>query len=238
MKEASPDDSDAQRRLNDIGQLASSTGHHVINAFAAIVSQAELLRMMEVANSPISIQPDRLADSIIRTALDASNVARRMIDYSRLATAFQPEPVVLDRLIRELVEQRRAQAPAGVAFKLELAPVPTINGSRPQLRAMLDLMIDNAIEALPSGQGTITLSTTRDERGWVTLEVRDTGAGMTSTEQERAVEPFFTTKAGRLGVGLSIAHGIWRRHRGTIALQSVPGQGTVLRLRIEPRNHD
>ena len=51
---------------------------------------------------------------------------------------------------------------------------------------------------------------------------------------ERAIEPFFSTKPGQLGVGLSIANGIWRRHRGTLSLKSQPGEGTTVRLCVEP----
>ncbi len=57
---------------------------------------------------------------------------------------------------------------------------------------------------------------------------------MPAQVQERAVEPFFTTKSGHAGVGLSIANGIWRRHRGTLALQSQTGEGTRVRLCVEP----
>jgi C4-dicarboxylate-specific signal transduction histidine kinase len=50
----------------------------------------------------------------------------------------------------------------------------------------------------------------------------------------RAIEPFFSTKPGRLGVGLTIANGIWRRHRGTLSLKSQPEDGTSIRLCVEP----
>jgi two-component system NtrC family sensor kinase len=73
-----------------------------------------------------------------------------------------------------------------------------------------------------------------DQRGWVALEVADTGKGMRPEDLERAVEPFFTTKNGHLGVGLSVANGIWRRHRGTLSIHSKINEGTTLRLCVEP----
>ena len=57
---------------------------------------------------------------------------------------------------------------------------------------------------------------------------------MDSETQVRAVEPFFSTKPGHLGVGLSIANGIWRRHRGTLSIRTQPGEGTSARLCVEP----
>ena len=99
---------------------------------------------------------------------------------------------------------------------------------------MLGHLIDNAYEAMPGRKGTIALAPSTDARGWVVLELRDTGRGMDDETLVRAVEPFFSTKPGHLGVGLSIANGIWRRHRGTLSIRSQPGEGTAVRLCVEP----
>ncbi len=99
---------------------------------------------------------------------------------------------------------------------------------------MLGHLIANAYEAMPPGGGTVAVSTSTDARGWVVLELRDTGQGMDPETHVRAVEPFFSTKPGHLGVGLSIANGIWRRHRGTLSIRSQPGEGTQVRLCVEP----
>jgi signal transduction histidine kinase len=224
--------SDVIVQFNELGQLAAGVGHHVINAFSAIVSNAEILRLMDQA--PGRIDPTLLADVIVKTAVEASAVARRLIDYSRTATAIGGGTVGLDRLAADLVDEERYKAPASVKWVAEIEPVPVIQGDEIQLRAMLGHLIANAYDALPPSGGTITLSTGRDERGWVVVEVRDTGHGLAVHTLERAVEPFFTTKAGHFGVGLSIANGIWRRHRGTLALRSQPGVGTTVRLCVEP----
>lgn len=219
-------------QFNELGQLASGVGHHVINAFSAIVSNAELLRLS--AKLPNPVDPLAVADTIIRTALDASTVARRLIDFSRMATAFSGEPIALDRLAASVAEAERGLQRPGISWSTELQPVPPISGDETQLRAMIGHLITNAREAMPPSGGTIALATSCDERGWVVLEVRDTGRGMLPHAQERAVEPFFTTKGGHVGVGLSIAHGIWRRHGGTLAIRSQPGEGTRVRLFVEP----
>jgi two-component system NtrC family sensor kinase len=121
-----------------------------------------------------------------------------------------------------------------VVWETNLAPIPPIRGHTTQLRAMLGHLIANAYEAMPERKGTIRLTTGTDTRGWVVLELRDSGQGMEGEILQRAVEPFFSTKNGRLGVGLSIANGIWRRHRGTLSILSRPGEGTTLRLCVEP----
>jgi signal transduction histidine kinase len=219
-------------RLTDLGHLGSAVGHHVINAFSAVVSNAEILRLMAEAGS--EFDPIAVADQIIRSALDASGVARRLIDYTRPITAVGDTPVSLHQLAAEVIEAEKALGPPGIAWAAELKAVPTIWGHDARLREMLRLLIANAREALPPSGGEITVATSQDDRGWVVLEVRDTGVGMPTDVQERAVEPFFTTKPGHMGVGLPIANGIWRRHRGTLALRSRPGEGTHVRLCVEP----
>ena len=229
----SHDDSpDVSQRYNALGQLAAGVGHHVINAFSAIVSNAEILRL--TAQLPNAADPAVVADLIVKTAVEASAVARRLIDYSRAATATGTQLIALDRLAGDLVDAERALEDARITWKSDLRPVPPIRGDELQLRMMLDLLVANAREALPESGGTIALATGQDDRGWVFLEVRDSGSGLAPEVQERAVEPFFSTKPGHLGVGLSIANGIWRRHRGTLAVRGRPGEGARVRLCVEP----
>lgn len=183
-----------------------------------------------------------LAETVIRTALDAATVARRLIDYTRSVTALDPpsagappEEVALDRLVAEVVrdEQERGAHP-GVMWHANLRSIPLIKGHAGQLRGMIRHLLQNAYEAMPDERGTITVSTATDDRGWAVLELRDSGRGMTPDVLERAVEPFYTTKPGHMGVGLSIANGVWRRHRGTLSVRGAPGEGSLVRLCVEP----
>jgi two-component system NtrC family sensor kinase len=226
-------------RLIDLGHLSSGIGHHVINAFSAIVSNAELLRLERPM--PGIADPVVLAETIIKTALDASTVARRLIDYTRSVTsietdraAFQPDTLSLEDIVAETMAEEQAAARPDIRWESNLSKVPPIKGHRVQLRSMLSYILENAYEAIPPSGGTIAVSTSTDSRGWVAIEIRDTGRGMDTPTLERASEPFFSTKPGHLGVGLSIANGIWRRHRGTLAIQSYPTEGTRLRLCVEP----
>ena len=236
---AENDTSDALERLIDLGHLSSGVGHHVINAFSAIVSNAELLRL----DPPLATfaDPAVLAETIIKAALEASTVARRLIDYTRTVTsiepdraAFEPETVALDRLVADVIAGERQSGRSGLEWETDLTPIRPIRGHGVQLRAMIGHLLRNAYEALPPRGGTVRVSTSTDSRGWNVLEVRDGGIGMEARTLERAVEPFFSTKPGHLGVGLSIANGIWRRHRGTLSIVSQPGDGTRVRLCVEP----
>lgn len=222
---------DTLEQFNELGQLAAGVGHHVINAFAAIVSNAEILRL--IPRSPRPIDPVAIAELIIQTAVDASGVARRLIDFSRVATATGELRVELADIAAGVVDHHREHGLDRIHIETELTEVPTIRGHAVQLAAMIGHLLDNAREAIGDDAGTITVRTGFDHRGWVCLEVTDTGRGMSAREKERALEPFFTTKNGHLGVGLSIANGIWRRHHGTVEIVSRPDEGTALRFCVE-----
>ena len=79
-----PDRGKSVATVTELGHLASGVGHHVINAFSAVVSNAEILRLK--LSLPDPPDPTVMADAIIRTALDASAVARRLIDVTRPLT--------------------------------------------------------------------------------------------------------------------------------------------------------
>jgi signal transduction histidine kinase len=227
-----PDRGKAAATLAELGHLASGVGHHVINAFSAVVSNAEILRIRMALPDPPD--PIALADAIIRTSLEASAVARRLIDVTRPLTGVGTDELALDALVADYIDERRAEGIEGVAWAVAAASVPPIQGDAEQIRSLLDHLTTNAIESAGRDKVEVSLTTSVDSRGWVVLEVQDTARGMAPEVLERAVEPFFSTKAGHLGVGLSIANGIWRRHRGTLSVRSQPGEGTSVRLCVEP----
>jgi len=232
------DDSEA---FNDLGHLSAAVGHHVINAFSAVVSNAEMIRSRCSLGGANQTDFEALATSIVEAALGASQVARRLIDWTRRLTAIEtqtpgsaPPWVDINQLIQEFVEFQRANNPLNVEWQLDLGPVPSIIGDRVQLRSMFDHLIRNAGEALTEGSGRVRFSTLVDGRNWLVIEVRDSGCGMSPETLKRATEPFFSTKSGHDGVGLTIAQANWRRHRGAVSIESTPGQGTIIRLALGP----
>jgi two-component system, NtrC family, sensor kinase len=232
--------SDDAKKLGELGYLCSAVSHHVINAFSSIVSNAEFIRSQGEDN-PDASELELSGSAIVETALDASKVARKLIDWARRATAVDGDqagaesPTVdLDRLVRDELESERTTAPSRVDWVLNLGSVPPIPGNAGGLKAMLGYLLQNARESLPDGAGTIEVSTYIDPRNWLVLAIRDTGCGMSPDVLKRATEPFFSTKPDRSGVGLTIAQGVWRRHRGSLSIDSRPGLGTTIRLSIGP----
>jgi CheY-like chemotaxis protein len=92
-------------------------------------------------------------------------------------------------------------------------------------------MIFNAIEAMPEG-GKLTFKT-EEASGWVCLSVSDTGLGMSDDVKARIFDPFFTTKGVKgTGLGMSVSYGIIRGHNGEINVESHPGQGTTMLIKL------
>jgi signal transduction histidine kinase len=100
-----------------------------------------------------------------------------------------------------------------------------------QFKQVMLNLLNNAVQAMPQG-GTLTISLgtqTRDERGGVWVQVRDTGVGIPVENLERIFEPFFTTKspAEGTGLGLAVSYRIVHEHDGVIEVASQVGHGTT-----------
>lgn len=225
-----------------LGYLAATVVHQVINSFSTIVSQAEILKAIAAAGGDDGAPTAAGADVVIRAALAGSTVARKLADYSRKLTAVGPdgaaERVDLNQLVAERVDAWSERAGANVRIAAELAEKAEMLGVAPHLRFMLDSLIANAIEALPPEGGGVAVSTAVDPSGWLILEVRDSGLGMTDEVLRHALEPFYTTKPDRPGLGLALARGVWRAHRGAFSIESNPGRGAVVRLTCPPWRPD
>src|SRR5207245_9342916 len=97
------------------------------------------------------------------------------------------------------------------------------------LREALMNLVFNAVDALPLG-GAIDL-VARHEAAHIVIEVTDSGVGIPPQVKTRIFEPFFSTKGERgTGLGLAQVFGIVEQHRGEVAVESTPGQGTTVRL--------
>ena len=174
--------------------------------------------------------------------MDAADIMRRVKSFTEATTLSDAMPLDLNRLVRDLLNARATPwAPLVSAGTIEVAFEPgeisEVLALPAPLREVLVALILNAVEALPAG-GRIALRT------WATPEavycaVADSGKGLSDEVRHRALEPFFTTKGPRhQGLGLSMAYGIIRRHRGELEIPRDEGQGGIVTFHLPPHRHN
>ena len=229
-----------QERLRALGTMASGIAHDFNNALSPILGYTELLLgRTEILNDKEKVT--RYLESMNTAAKDATQVVSRMRDFYRhrdeKTDAFVPvnlNAVVANAISLSQPRWKDMVSSKGIDIRLatELASdPPAVLGNDAELRTALTNLIFNAVDAMPEG-GTLTLSTRLAQEEAV-IEVSDTGMGMTNEVKARALEPFFTTKAGSgTGLGLASVFGTMQRHGGTIDIQSAPGEGTTVILRF------
>ncbi len=217
-------------KLAVIGQLASSLAHELNNPLQAIQSGLGLaLVELEGGES----QRARSDLQIIQQELERIDaIFRQMMDFYR-PVSFDNAPLDLNAICeaaRILMHKRLAEA--GVALHLDLVQrLPRTCGDSNQIKQVLLNLMLNAVDAMPSEGGNITLRTEAHD-GLACLSVIDDGSGITPEHQTRLFEPLFTTKTRGLGLGLAISQEIAQRHQGEIVVQSRPGGGSIFTLKL------
>jgi len=116
----------------------------------------------------------------------------------------------------------------GHTINKHFTELPPVTCSPSQINQVFLNLISNAAQSIEGGPGVITLTTRREGRDYVAVEVSDNGKGISPEVLPKIFDPFFTTKeVGRgTGLGLSIAYKIVQHHGGTITVDSAVGVGT------------
>jgi signal transduction histidine kinase len=173
-----------------------------------------------------------------RHAQRVARIAQGLLSFARQAPGEgRRAPVDLNTLVEDtllLIEKQVVKG--GIAVKRTLDPgLPQVWGDENALQQVLMNLLTNARDALGAG-GEIGIETgiAPGEAEAVRLVVRDTGPGIPPDVLPRIFDPFFTTKPSGTGLGLSVSYGIVRDHKGTLEVESRPGEGTAFILTLAP----
>ncbi len=222
------DEIEMSRRLSASGRLTRGVAHEVKNPINAIVLHLHLLQ-----NKLQQLEPGtrRHLDIIGSEIHRLDRVVQILVDFTR-PRDLKLEEADLRRLLDEVATLAAPDAAQhGVTVVRHLPPQPLL------VKADLDFMkqailnvVINGIQAMSAG-GQLTISARRDE-GFVTMEIRDTGAGIPKEAQEKIFELYFTTKKDGSGIGLAQTYQIMQWHYGSVDFETAEGQGTTFRLRL------
>ena len=215
-------------RMRALGEMARGIAHDFNNALNAILGQTGVLGALVGANPDAASALERLR----KVALDGAATIRRVQEFSGARRDRDFERVDLGRLVHVVGDELRARAPAGVRVDVSVGARRAVDGNAEELGELVRVVVENALEAMPDG-GALALSVGPAGDDSVALTVVDDGVGMPPGVVRRALDPFFTTKGSRKkGLGLALAYGVVTRHGGVVELDSEPGRGTRVVVRL------
>ncbi len=226
-------------KMSALGQLAAGVSHEIRNPLNIIGGSIYFLRD-HIDDAPRAKVRDYL-EHMEAEVRRASDLLGKLIDFAR------PEPRSSAPTDVNAVVKRALPLIATVAAArtIEVSPslradLPPVDGSASELQQVVVNLLLNACQAFDgAGGGRIDVRTFVEPPGaglgggaGVRIEVEDTGRGIDPEDLKRIFEPFFTRREGGTGLGLYTSYGIVERHEGRIELESEPGRGTRISVRL------
>ncbi len=225
-------------RLADVGHLAAGVAHEINTPLASIALRAEsLLRSADdpsLRDVPAFGNFPRYLKTIEDEVFRCKKIIKALLEFSARQ---QPEkrPLNLNPVVEsatDLVEHQARLAQVRVEKRLA-EDLPSVPADRAQIQQVLVALLMNALDAVRAG-GRITVVSATSPPGHVILSVEDDGVGIPPEIRDKIWSPFFSTKPfpQGTGLGLAICHGIVTAHGGAIDVDSEPGKGTRMRIRL------
>ncbi|EMI43531.1 two-component system sensor histidine kinase NtrB [Rhodopirellula sp. SWK7] len=233
-----------KEKLATLGQVAGGIAHEIRNPLNAVKTSAYFLQHAR------SLSPEKLTEHLQRIDRQVSvidNVISALTDVVRM-----PAPQCMPCPLKEMIDAAIEASSLGDSIQIDnrvADTLPPVFADQNQVPIAFQNLIRNARDAMPSG-GRLTLDAEIiDSDGNVETEpntvaedsketradgsskkmsvtIADTGSGIDSERLSRIMEPFFSTKARGMGLGLAITKTIVEKNNGTIAVESTLGQGT------------
>jgi signal transduction histidine kinase len=216
------------RRMENVGRLTGGLAHD-FNALLGVMTGA-LDMMLRQADDPVRVR--RIGQAALTAGQKGELLTRRLTAFSQ----GDDEPVlrVLDAgvLLRGMESRLRAMAGPGVDLMIEGPAVDAPVRLDPvAFEGAVSGLTRNAVDAV-DGQGSVAVRLEVLPEGGVRLSVRDSGPGMDRDLAARAVEPFFTTRDGAAGLGLSQVYAFSRQSDGVLSIDSAPGEGAEVSITL------
>jgi signal transduction histidine kinase len=235
-------------KMTAVGQLVQGLAHEMNTPLNVVTSNMSVLSRYTTTLSTIARGstnatadddldfiledlPALIEDSTTATQQVAA-IVRSMGSLARHDRGSEA-PVALDETIEAALTLASNSLKKNAHLVRKLAPVPAVLGHSTELIEVFVHLLINAAQALEERSGTVTVETLY-AAPWVIVRIADSGEGIAPGVQQRVFDPFFSTRAtGRgMGMGLAVSRGIVSRHGGDISLESTPGAGTTLTVRL------
>ena len=217
-----------QERIAALGRAAAQVAHEVKNPLAGLLLYS--LHLKGKATN-FSESETYLVDKIVETINHLINRVEQIMGYARPVSLTLRSGNV-SQFVNDILELVRPQLTANkVEVRLSLGQQPAYAMvDESSMRGALMNLILNAIEAMSEG-GTLHIAIDQTDE-MLRLEITDTGPGIGEEEAKKIFEPFYTTKAQGLGLGMPYAKRIIDQHGGTLSLNSHRGEGTTISVTL------
>ena len=215
-------------KLAALGQLAAGIAHEIRNPLTSI----NILIHSLTENLPSGNTHREDLKVIEEEILRINEIVDQFLRFAKPASPLF-EKTDLIPIFEEILQLLRPQIERGkITVKKELEPLPLITVDKEQIKQVILNLLMNAIQAMPAGGELSTNGRFSKDGYWVELTIQDSGLGIPPEDMDKLFNPFFSTKEGGIGLGLSIAHRIIDQHHGKIEVESNPGKGTLFTISL------
>ena len=225
-------------RVAAMGQLSASIAHEISQPLGAALSYANAASHWLDAQPPAVEEVRRALDFIVKSGVRASEVVDRIRALVKKAPPRTDKLEINEAVLEVIGLTRNEMAKNGISVRTQLAEsLPAIQGDRVQLQQVILNLLINAMEAMNAmseGPRDLLISTAKTDSEGVLVAVRDSGPGLAPESVERLFEPFYTTKPGGLGMGLSICRSIIESHHGRLWATANTPHGAVFQFNLPP----
>ena len=229
-------------RLATMGELTASIAHEVSQPIAGASMNADAA-LHFLNRNPADVGRARDALGYIVNDTDrARDIIERIRDLIKKAPP-QKDRLDINKAIQDVIELARSEAVKNdVSMLTELGDgLPLVEGDRVQLQQVILNLIVNAIQAMGTvtkGSRNVLITTAPAEPDGIIVAVKDSGPGLAPDVLERIFDPFYTTKPGGLGMGLSICRSIIEAHAGRLWVTASPSGGATFHFTVpaHPKN--
>lgn len=212
-------------KLRYLGEMAAGAAQEIRSPLTASRGFTQLI---ERSLDPAA--PAREWSRIVLGELDRIDaLVDRLVLLGRPRSG-RPEPNDVGRLIAEAAALAEGMEPGRVRLRLDIDDLPAVPVDPEEMKRAFHGIIANAVEAMPAGGTLRVLARPLPDGRGLRIDFSDEGVGIPPELAGRVLDPFFSTKAHRSGLGLSVADAVVRNHRGRLEIASRPGEGTTVSI--------
>jgi NO-binding membrane sensor protein with MHYT domain len=223
-------------RVATMGQLAATIAHEVNQPITAVITNASAGLLWLGAQPPDLDEARKAFDRVIKAGNQAGQVVGRVRALIENAVP-RKEDLEINEAILEVIALTQGEVVKnGVSLQMQLAAdLPLVQGDRVQLQQVILNLIINALEAMSGvseGARELLIATGKDALSGVLVAVQDSGPGLNPESFDHLFDPFYTTKLGGMGMGLSICRSIVEAHGGRIWASRAARPGAIVQFSL------